>query len=116
MHKLKDTLNQYSTITPLEFDHFVNRAKEEGYKIAFLDDPTEFFDWVGKIHGDPGVSINSSMEDTIRGFLPFQAQGVNFAKLSERATVAQYSTGTGKTVLACGLIKWCIEQDEVDVV
>lgn len=69
------------------------------------------------LNRDPGVEIISGLEgrldregnplQLVKGFLPFQVQGINFMKECERCIYFQWSTGSGKTIAAEGTILWC---------
>lgn len=112
--RMGDAISRYKAVSVFDFEKFADRAAEQGYKIAFLDDPAPIFDWYKALNDDPGIGINSTLEGTIRGLLPFQVQGLNFAK-QQRATVAQWSTGTGKSVLANALVAWHRQQKNIDL-
>jgi len=81
----------------------IKKASESGYRLIWIDDPSEVVEWVESLHRSPDVKIQSDLPETINGFLPFQVQGYNFLKTNQ-AGVANWSTGTGKSVLACGLV------------
>lgn len=109
-----NTIKSYQAIGPFEFDRFSKKAKEKGYKIVFLDDPTPVFDWVDSLNKRVGFSINSDMEGTIDGFLPYQIQAVNFAKDS-KACIFNHSTGTGKSIVANGVLEWHMLKKDIDL-
>lgn len=108
--KLDGTLTRFGAVSVFDWERFAEACDDQGYHPVFVDDPTPWFEWREALNGDPGVRIESSFEgqldregnpiQTINGFLPFQAQGVNFMRSQERACYGQWSTGTGKTVLA----------------
>lgn len=102
-------------VHPFSFDKFSNRAHEMGYNLVWLDDPTNVFNWASSLYDEPDVEINSTLPGTTKGFLPFQIQGYNFLKNS-RAGVANWSTGTGKTVLAAALTRHYVERKKADLV
>ena len=81
---------------------FVTDAEKHGYRIIWMEDPKDEFDWVGRLNDDPDVEIQSSLPGTRKGFIPFQIQGFNFLK-DKKAGVVNWSTGTGKTVVSCAL-------------
>jgi hypothetical protein len=114
LHRLDDVISRYRAVSPFAFARFLDRAEEEGYKVVFLEDPQPTFDWLDSLNSDPGVGVNSIFPNTIRGLLPFQVQGVNFAK-DLRAAVFQWSTGTGKTVGACALTKYHRDHENFDL-
>jgi SNF2 family DNA or RNA helicase len=89
-------------------------AEGSGYRVVWIDDPDDILDWVHSLEEDPDIELNSTMPDSVKGFLPFQAQGYNFLK-TRQAGIANWSTGTGKSVLACALVKHHYENNNFDV-
>jgi SNF2 family DNA or RNA helicase len=110
---LKEIVGPYRAVSPSGLEKFLEVATEHGYKVAFFDDPTTILDAFDRLNEIPEVSINSPFENTINGFLPFQVQGYNFLK-DLKAGVAMWSTGTGKTVLSAGLIKYHLMKEDFD--
>jgi hypothetical protein len=102
--RMGDTVTRFSTVSVSSYPRFARVADEMGYTPVFMDDPTDHFDWVTSLDRDPLVAVNSSLEGTIGGFLPFQARGLNFMKSTNRCVYFQWSTGTGKTLAAEGTI------------
>lgn len=112
--RLADVLPGFGAISVFDWESFAEACKEHGYRPIFMEDPAPLFEWRESLNSDPGVDITPTFEGridregnevhTIRGFLPFQAQGVNFMNSCERAGYGQWSTGTGKSVLAEGVI------------
>lgn len=92
----------------------VYEAEKLGYRIIWIHDPSEIMRWIDSLDDGPDVEILSNLPETIRGFLPFQIQGYNFLK-DKQAGIANWSTGTGKSVLACGLVKYHFDNDGFDV-
>lgn len=89
-----------------EWDEFVAAADEQGFEIIMMPGTQDEIDaLVAKLNATPEVRINSEMPNTINGFLKFQAQGFNMVK-DELAGWLYWSTGTGKTVGAAGLVKY----------
>src|ERR1700744_1784343 len=56
----------------------------------------------------PEVSLNSNLEGTINGFLPFQVEAYHKLKDLD-AGLMLMDTGTGKTICATGILKYHIE-------
>ena len=108
-------LTKYSTVSPFGFEAFMTKAKEQGYEVVFMSDPTPALQWLADLSLPPGVMLDSDMPNTIDGFLPFQVQGINFAK-ERRATYLQWSTGTGKSVGCGGIVDWYLTNGKVDLV
>lgn len=102
--KLGDAVTRFSTVSVSSYPRFARVAGEMGYTPVFMEDPIEHFEWVKSLDRDPGVSVNSTLEGTTGGFLPFQVRGLNFMKSCDRCVYFQWSTGTGKTLAAEGTI------------
>jgi hypothetical protein len=102
--RLGDALSRFGTVSLSSYPKFARVCDEMGYQPVFLDDPSDHFEWVESLDAEPGVAVNSSLEGTIGGFLPFQARGLNFMKATDRCVYYQWSTGTGKTLAAEGTI------------
>lgn len=102
--RLGDAISRYGTVSLFNYPRFARVCDEMGYNPVFLDSPAEEFSWVESLNAEPGVTVNSSLEGTIGGFLPFQARGLNFMKATDRCVYYQWSTGTGKTLAAEGTI------------
>lgn len=109
-----DIIGPYQVVSPLNLPKLFERAGEAGYEILFGEDPTGILDTFARLSEVPEVSIVSSMPGTVNGFLPYQVQGFNFLKGLDYGVV-QWSTGTGKTVGACGLVKFHAEHDPFDL-
>lgn len=102
---MKDTIGAYKAISPARLDQFLQSSEDLGYSVAFFDDPRNILDLYERLTDPPDVSIPSSMESTVKGFLPFQVIGYNTMVKTNRGGGAIWSTGSGKTVLASALIK-----------
>ena len=102
---LKDVLSKKQSVTVFDFEDFQKAAQEKGYEPLWLPDTDlSVFEWVSSLFETPDIEINSLFPETINGWLPYQVPGYNFFK-SEPRGLAQWDTGTGKTVLAAGLAK-----------
>ena len=112
--KLDGVISRHGAVSVWGYERFAEACVEAGYTPVFMEDPSSEFAWRESLNGDPGVSVESKLDGRIdrngnalklvRGFLPFQAQGINFMRSCERATYFQWSTGTGKTLAAEGTI------------
>jgi SNF2 family DNA or RNA helicase len=107
-------LNSRPIINPFQIRRLAAEAERQGYRMIWLSDPTEVLDWIDSLDNEPDVLLQSELPGTISGFLPFQIQGYNFLK-TKQAGIANWSTGTGKSVLACGLVKHHFENKNFDV-
>lgn len=100
-------------VTPAGLKDFLARATSLGYEVAFGETPTSILSIFERLNDEPSVELTSSLTGTTNGFLPYQVQGFNFLK-DLHGGVAMWSTGTGKTVLAAGLIKHHLELNSFD--
>lgn len=101
-------------LTPFGFPAFQERAEAEGLRLVFVDDPTPEFDWAASLMEEPDVRINSDLAGTPSGMLPFQVQGYNFLK-HVKGGIANWSTGTGKTVVSAALTRFHYDQGNFDL-
>lgn len=111
----EDVIGKYRTVSPASLSTFLARAEETGYKPVFEEDPLLILNAWDHLKDPPDFSLNSDMEETINGMLPFQLQGFNYLSQTERGGLAVWSTGTGKTALETALIKQHIEHDGYDL-
>lgn len=106
----EDLIGKYRTVSPAGLETFLQAARELEYHVAFTKDPVEILDAYEHLNDPPPFSLNSDMEGTINGFLPFQLQGYNYLRNADlKSGLALWSTGTGKTALMTGLIKYHLE-------
>ncbi len=108
---LEDIIGSYRTVSPVGLSKFLAAADECGYSVGFIDSPERILESYAHLNDPPPVSLNSDMEGTVNGFLPWQVQGVNFLK--DISGKAIHSTGTGKTAVATGLIKYQIGKFDI---
>jgi superfamily II DNA or RNA helicase len=101
---LEEIIGSYCTVSPANLDEFRQAANSAGYSVAFIDSPEVILHRYAHLNDPPPVKVNSDMPNTVNGFLPWQVQGVNFLK--DISGKAIHSTGTGKTIVATGLIKY----------
>ena len=101
-------------LNPFQIKTLIGQAQSSGYRIIWIDDPSEIMEWMQDLDSDPDVQMQSTLPGTINGFLPFQIQGYNFLK-TKQAGIANWSTGTGKSVLACGLVRHHYDNDNFDI-
>lgn len=111
---LEAVMGPHYLISPATLEPFLEAAEAGGYSVAFGEEPYTVLDAFAALSETPEVALNSDFEDTTNGFLNFQVQGFNKLKNLDGA-VAQWSTGTGKTVLAAGLTKYHEMMDNFDV-
>lgn len=101
----REVIGPYRAVSPAKLEEFVSFAEESQYKVAFFEDPTTILDDFEALNQVPEITLVSKFDDTINGLLPYQVQGYNMLK-DQRAGVAMWDTGTGKTVLATALTKY----------
>lgn len=113
----EDIIGAYRTVSPATLGKFLDRAEELEYRILFADDPADILKAWEDLDAVPPFSINSDLEGTTNGMLPFQIQGYNYLKNENlKAGFALWSTGTGKTVFEISMIKHHMEvNDEADL-
>jgi SNF2 family DNA or RNA helicase len=107
-------IGNHRLLSPNKLQDFTKRAEELDYIVIFAEEPTEILKSYERLNEKPQVEILSSLPGTTKGFLPYQLQGYNFLK-DQKAGVAMWSTGTGKTVLAASLLKYHADLGDFDV-
>lgn len=112
---LREIIGSYRVVAPADLERFLEKATADGYRVAFFEDPVGMLDAYKALNEPPPFAINSTFEETIDGFLPFQLQGFNLLK-DVRGGIARWSTGTGKSVLASALIKYRLNQGDTDFI
>jgi SNF2 family DNA or RNA helicase len=116
-YDFEDTIGRYCTVVPSNLDAFLDEARDLNYNVAFLEDPAPTMEWYHSLRDRrPPVELNSDFPETINGFMPFQLEGFNYlVNGNPRGGHAIWSTGTGKTALMAGLIRYYIEQEGFDL-
>lgn len=112
--RMERVVSRFGTVSVWDYEAFVAECEIQGYEPVFVEDPRAYFEWIMLLGQDPGVEVESKLEGRldrhgeplklIRGFLPFQATGINFMRQCERCVYFNWSTGTGKTLAAEGTI------------
>lgn len=110
----RELIGNYRVCSPSNVDKFLALADSLGYSVAFVNDPAGILTHYEALAKPPEVEILSSLPGTTSGFLPYQLQGYNFLK-DQKAGVAMWSTGTGKTVLAGALLKYHLMRHSFDL-
>lgn len=109
----RDLIGPYKAVSPVKLGAFLALAEKLEYKVAFFEDPATILDGYEELNREPDIHLISSFENTVNGLLPFQVQGYNMLK-DLNTGVARWDTGTGKTVLATGLIQHHQQEDNFD--
>jgi SNF2 family DNA or RNA helicase len=115
-YDFEELLGRYCLVSPVRINALLSQAEAMEYKVAFIEDPKTILKDYAALKEPPPVSINSTMENTVNGFLPWQVVGFNkLVKSDIPAGLAIWCTGSGKTTLIAGAIKWRQAREEVDL-
>jgi SNF2 family DNA or RNA helicase len=110
---LEPLVGAYRLVTPIRLPEVLSFAEERGYEVAFVDDPMDIIDGYQRVQDPPPFSLNSELENTTQGFLPWQTVGYN--KLIKEDFPAGYfvwATGAGKSVMiVSAILHHCDEFD-----
>lgn len=115
----EDLIGQYRVLFPHQLAEFRERCKELDYTFAFTEDPEGTLSAYDGLNDPPPFAIESTLENTVNGFLHWQIQGFNkLIKPTElRGGLCLWDTGTGKTVfVAMGILWHLIHRNEADLV
>jgi SNF2 family DNA or RNA helicase len=110
----ENLVGHYKAISAPQFDKFTKLCEDLDKQIIWTEDPTADISKAAALNDVPEVKIESPFDDTINGFLPFQVQGFNFLK-NLKGGVVEWSTGTGKTVIASALLKYHWDKNDFDL-
>ena len=114
--EFEDLVGNYRVISPARLDMFMERAEAGNFKVAFTEDPESMLDPVRHLSDKPCVALNSELNNTTEGFLPWQVVGFNKLVLSDLpAGYAVWDTGTGKTTLIASSILWHEQLEDYDL-
>lgn len=111
----EEIIGKYRTVSPASLQGFLDHAESLKYKVVFEEDPLSILTAWEHLNDEPDFSLNSSMEGTVNGMLPFQLQGFNYLRRAPKGGLAIWSTGTGKTALETALLKQHLEQEDYQV-
>ena len=109
----REKIGPYRAVSPASLESFVKMAETLDYKVAFFEDPGTILDGFSRLNEKPDITLVSKFDYTVNGLLPYQVQGYNMLK-DQRAGVAMWDTGTGKTVLATALVKHHLSVSDID--
>jgi len=113
-YEVDEYIGRYRSVSTARIDGFLSLCKDLNKEVVWTQDPTPNIDQYLSLDNVPEVKIESPFDNTINGFLPFQVQGFNFLK-DLKGGVVEWSTGTGKTVIASALLKYHYDQDNFDL-
>lgn len=112
----EDMLGRYRLISPTRIDEFLQEVENKKYHVVFAEDPVNLLDAYKALKQEPPLDLNSSLENTVRGFLPWQVVGFNKLIRSDLpAGLAIWDTGAGKTALMAAAIRWHMMQNQIDL-
>jgi SNF2 family DNA or RNA helicase len=113
----EDLIGEYRVVFPASLEEFKRHADELGYQLAFVEDPSVALEAYDSLRRPPEFSIQSSLPDTVNGFLPWQIEGYNkLIKPDHRGGLCFWDTGTGKTVFVAMAIMHHMKHHDVDTV
>lgn len=104
----EEIIGHYRTVSPAGLDDFLSYSEESGYHVVFTEPPEEILHAYEHLHDLPPFSLNSTLEGTQNGFLPWQITGFNKLIRDERLNggCVVWDTGTGKTAFIASAILW----------
>lgn len=117
--EFEEIIGGYRVLFPKDLALFTQRVAELGYRIAYTQDPSVLLSEYDSLRRTPEVNLQSSLEETTNGFLPWQIRGYNKLIRPEglRGGLCFWDTGTGKTAfIASGILKYLDDVDYVFVV
>jgi SNF2 family DNA or RNA helicase len=109
-----EKIGRYKAVSTAQINDFVNLCEEMGKEVIWTEDPSEDIKRYMALNDVPDVAIESPFDNTVNGFLPFQVQGFNFLK-NLKGGIVEWSTGTGKTVIASALLKYHWDLNDFDL-
>lgn len=118
-YDFEDTLGRYRLVSPARINAFLSQADKLKYEVVWEQDPEHILESFEALKAEPVISLHSTLEDTIKGFLPWQVIGFNkFLQLEEEgvpAMLAVWDTGAGKTALEAAAIRHYLDQGAIDL-
>ena len=101
-------VGHYRTVSPAKLDEFLTFAEDGGYKVVFEDEPEDILLAYDSLKDPPPFALNSTLENTTCGMLPWQIEGFNKLVRDEdlKAGLVIWDTGTGKTAFIAAALKW----------
>jgi hypothetical protein len=113
----EDIVGSYKLVSPITIADFSDRADELGYHVAFTEPPDSIMESYEKLTIAPDVSLNSTLEGNVNGFLPWQITGYNKLIRDETITggYVVWATGAGKTAFLGSAIKHHQARNDFDL-
>jgi SNF2 family DNA or RNA helicase len=104
----EDLIGSYRVLWPSDLGEFKRRCEVLGYQFAFVEDPGQILKGYEGLQDRPPVTIQSTLEGTTNGFLPWQVRGFNklIRPTDLKGGLCFWDTGTGKTVFVASGILW----------
>lgn len=118
-YDFEDTLGRYRLVSPARINVFLEQADGLQYRVVWGEDPEHILQAFESLRAEPSVSLNSTLEGNVKGFLPWQIIGFNKFLQLERdevpAMLAVWDTGAGKTALEAAAIRHYLDQGAIDL-
>lgn len=109
MHTFKELVNSYSALPKFKIKEFIEKTEALNFTVIFLNSDVESVEeFVRRLEEPYPHDLNLT-------FKSFQLRGFNYVKDLDSAII-NWSTGTGKSVLAVAMAKHLLETNQVDKV
>lgn len=111
-----EIIGRYRLLSPARVSEFLEVSEKKNYRVAFTEDPQVMLGVYEHLKDPPPVHLNSVMENTVNGMLPWQVVGFNKLIRSDLpGALAIWDTGTGKTALIAAAIRYHLDRGEIDL-
>lgn len=115
-YDFEDLIGRYRILSPSRVDSFMKEAETREYKVAFTESPEEILEAFAKLKDPPPFELNSTLDNTVNGMLPWQVIGFNkLIKSDLPAGLAIWDVGGGKTGLLAAALRWHLDQGNIDL-
>lgn len=109
LHTFKELVNSYSALPKFKIKEFIEKTELLNFTVIFLNSDVETVeDFVRRLEEPYPHKLNLTLKS-------FQLRGFNYIKDIPSAII-NWSTGTGKSVLAVAQAKHLLETDQIDKV
>lgn len=104
----EEFVGHYRTVSPANLDAFLSYSQDMGYHVVFEDPPESILRAYEDLALPPPFALNSDLENTVQGLLPWQVVGFNKLVRDEslKGGLVVWDTGTGKTALIASALLW----------
>jgi SNF2 family DNA or RNA helicase len=108
-HSLKDVIGEYRAVHKLKLDDLLKTAETNGYNSVFyMRDPEELYGFLDHLDDPYPYDLNVELKK-------FQLRGYNYLRGLD-SKIYNWSTGTGKSVVAVAEANYLLKSGEVDKV